>query len=162
MHRNKCVSSNKVAQLGQMWLYGLLLASLYLCLCVCVYERERECVREGGMSRSPNHSARLIYLATAGWWSRVQEATYTGVWPPTCFWLLKWTQLSLLNLHPDRRDELLFGRTHTHTHSESNPCNSSKYELMAHVDVLKGQFTQIKLCFLLFFVCRFSFISQTK
>lgn len=32
-------------------------------------QTERESAREGGMSSSPNYSARLIYLATVGRWS---------------------------------------------------------------------------------------------
>lgn len=63
--------------------------SLDISMCVCKRKRawrrqtERESAREGGMSSSPNYSARLIYLATVGWWSDYKRppTPVSDLWP---------------------------------------------------------------------------------
>ena len=165
-----------VGRTGLDVVYRLLLARVCVCLCVCVWmwvyvqerqreresnEEEKERVSKGGMSCSPNHSARFWFiwqLQDGGLTTRGHLHQCPTSDPPQ---LLKWTQLSLLDLHPDRRDELLLGEnahsqtfppTHTHTHTHtclclgrgklmhaSHPyhhtCESSMYAILCCVEV---------------------------
>lgn len=127
----------KVAELfmssGEKWARCGFMGCCWLgCVCESMKERqtdrerngkqkERVWGREGAMSCSPNYSARLWFI-----WQLLDGGLSTRGHLHQCLTsdllqLLKWTQLSLLNLHPDRRNELLLGRIYTakHTHKHT-------------------------------------------
>lgn len=80
-------------------------------------QKERVWVREACHAlQSTQHE---IYLATVRWWSKYKRPPTPVSWPPTHLNFWDWTQLSLLNLSADRRDEMLLGE-HTCTNKPAN------------------------------------------
>lgn len=126
-----------------MWLYGLLLRAWRGWNRQTDREsdgkqKERVWGRERGMSCSPKYSARLWFiwqLLDGGLSMRGHLHQCLTSDPPR---LLRWTQLSLLNLHTDRRDELLLGRTHMHkqTHKHTK----------THMLIFKSWQTHAQMC----------------